>query len=606
MSNSSEHTFHIPVMGVAFTIDTPLKVSHFGISSVVSLVEDNLIEDMRKFYCNKEGEHYEPIKKDDFDARALRITLYLNLLDKIAKKQFEKIKSEKFEKESDIVKYFELLPNSAQLKVLYNQMVEMEEGEEKTAIQQLLRSKISAGAIDVNIMTKCDRINYTKDGQPLAAEYSDALAALRGFANSRLNSAVIFSAGMNPKLYSYCESFEDFFPDENGKLNKRIILKVSDYRSALIQGKFLAKKGLWVSEFRVESGLNCGGHAFATDGYLLGPIMEEFRLKKNELAAELLEMCNQALLQKGKTIFHKRPELRITVQGGIGTANENNFLLEHYKVDGTGWGSPFLLVPEVTNVDDETLQDLVRARQEDFYLSDSSPLGVPFNNFRRASEDRIRRLRIDKGRPGSPCHNKYLSFNTEFTEQPICTASRQYQSYKIKQLESQNLPEDILTSEIKKVTDKECICQGLGTAVYKKNDLPTPHKVEGISICPGPNLAYFSNLSTLREMVDHIYGRKSVLMPEHRPNMFINELKLYIDYLKNDITKSLNEVSAKKQKYFNTFKENLLSGIEYYKSVGAAMLNETEQYRKRFQEALHNYEIMVRNIYIPEPVAVLS
>jgi hypothetical protein len=51
----------------------------------------------------------------------------------------------------------------------------------------------------------------------------------------------------------------------------------------MIQGNFLAKKGLWISEYRIESGLNCGGHAFATEGMLLGPIMEEFKLKKNDL-----------------------------------------------------------------------------------------------------------------------------------------------------------------------------------------------------------------------------------------------------------------------------------------------------------------------------------
>ena len=51
----------------------------------------------------------------------------------------------------------------------------------------------------------------------------------------------------------------------------------------MIQGNFLAKKGLWVSEYRIESGLNCGGHAFATDGFLLGPILEEFHQKKEQL-----------------------------------------------------------------------------------------------------------------------------------------------------------------------------------------------------------------------------------------------------------------------------------------------------------------------------------
>src|SRR5690606_10807648 len=96
-------------------------------------------------------------------------------------------------------------------------------------------------------------------------------------------SALVLSAGFNPSLYSYLASFDDFLPDENHQINKKIILKVSDFRSALIQSKFLAKKGLWVSEFRIEFGLNCGGHAFATEGYLLGPILEEFKNRRSEL-----------------------------------------------------------------------------------------------------------------------------------------------------------------------------------------------------------------------------------------------------------------------------------------------------------------------------------
>ncbi|MBP1655129.1 MAG: hypothetical protein H6Q28_1685, partial [Bacteroidetes bacterium] len=41
------HTFHIPVLGLAFSVDTPLRVARFGISSVVSIVDDILIERMR-------------------------------------------------------------------------------------------------------------------------------------------------------------------------------------------------------------------------------------------------------------------------------------------------------------------------------------------------------------------------------------------------------------------------------------------------------------------------------------------------------------------------------------------------------------------------------
>ena len=92
-------------------------------------------------------------------------------------------------------------------------------------------------------MTKVDKKNYFKK-EELPSEYNDAHAGLRGYANSDLASSVIFSAGMNPRLYGYIAQFNDFFPDESGYIKKKIILKVSDYRSAVIQGKFLAKKGI--------------------------------------------------------------------------------------------------------------------------------------------------------------------------------------------------------------------------------------------------------------------------------------------------------------------------------------------------------------------------
>src|ERR1035437_230970 len=317
MTKSEQHTFHIPVMGLGFTIDTPLKVARFGISSVVSIIEDILVEQMRKFYCEQEEEEYIAIPHEDIDHRAKRITAYLNLLNKIVIKQTERLKAEPFTEGSEIVKYFEMLPDDSSLRLSYWEMTKMEEGVAKELTQRKLREKIVAGAIDVNIMTKCDRMNFAKDGTLLPVEYADAMAALRGFASSDLSSSVVFSAGLNPRLYTYCESFKDFFPDENGYLKKKIILKVSDYRSALIQGKFFAKKGLWISEFRVESGLNCGGHAFATDGILLGPILEEFKNKKSEIEDELLSMCNNALIAKGHESFAQSPKMKITVQGGI-------------------------------------------------------------------------------------------------------------------------------------------------------------------------------------------------------------------------------------------------------------------------------------------------
>ena len=231
-----------------------------------------------------------------------------------------------------------------------------------------LKENISLGSIDVNIMTKVDKVNYTK-GEKLPSEYNDAHAALRGFAESDLDSSVILSAGMNPRLYGYIEQFEDFYPDENGNIKKKIVLKVSDFRSAFIQGKFLAKKGLWVSEYRIESGLNCGGHAFATDGYLLGPVLEEFKERRNELIESTYQILIQSLESKNRPVPNTVLPLKITAQGGVGTAEEHQFLIDNYNLDSVGWGTPFLLVPEATTVDNPTLEKLMGAKEEDLYLS---------------------------------------------------------------------------------------------------------------------------------------------------------------------------------------------------------------------------------------------
>ena len=61
MNNNSYHKFHIPVMGLAYTIDSPVKVARFGINSVISIVEDRLVEMMRKNYYPAINMPYYPI-----------------------------------------------------------------------------------------------------------------------------------------------------------------------------------------------------------------------------------------------------------------------------------------------------------------------------------------------------------------------------------------------------------------------------------------------------------------------------------------------------------------------------------------------------------------
>ena len=78
-------------MGLAYTIDTPIKVARFGISSVISIMEDRLIELMRSYYYPTMGMSYTPISTHEEDYRARRITDYLNLVQTIVFKQIEKI-----------------------------------------------------------------------------------------------------------------------------------------------------------------------------------------------------------------------------------------------------------------------------------------------------------------------------------------------------------------------------------------------------------------------------------------------------------------------------------------------------------------------------------
>ncbi|MGE5519340.1 MAG: hypothetical protein ACM3VS_05370 [Candidatus Dadabacteria bacterium] len=559
------HNFHIPVLGLGYTIDTPLKVARYGISSVLSIVEDELIEDMREYYCLQNDLEYTRITEKDPDHREKRITAYLDLLYDLVTDQFSKMKASAFEEGSDIEKYFELLPEESPTRKDYLAMKSMEEGSEKFALQQQLRQSMVCGDIDVNVMAKLDNVTYTESGERMPDEYCDAVAALRGFAKSKSPGSVVFSAGYNPRLYNFAEQHENFYPGANDHLTKKIIIKVSDYRSALIQGKLLAKKGLWVSEFRIESGLNCGGHAFPTEGILMGPILEEFRMNRVAMKEELFQLCNEALAAKGKAKFSHIPVQRITAQGGVGTAREHELLLNYFELDSVGWGSPFLLVPEVTNVDEGMLQLLATAQPGDYYLSNASPLGVPFHNFRKTTSEVQRKERIAKHKAGSPCYKKYLSSDTEFTEVPICTASRQYQHLKEKQL-SATLSGPELDVQLQKLGEKECLCEGLTSSVRLKNDMKLTHKLSAVTICPGPNLKWFSGIFSLKEMVDHIYGKISLNNSLYRPHLFVNELKLYVDYLKNQISETASALNEKQVKYFQKFRTNLLKGIEYYKS----------------------------------------
>ncbi len=605
------HSFHIPVMGTGHSLDTPIRVAPFGISSVISLVDDKLCENVRKHYAEEYQFEYTKIGNSESDGRAKRITAYLNLVDDIVNIKFEALKELPFHAENDKKKYFDLLPNESSLKIDYLKMLEMDTGDAQATVEQDLTSRMSKGSIDVNIMVKLDKSNYDSNGDLLPDEYSDANSALRGYAESKLDSAIIFSAGMNQRLYSYMSTFKDFFRDATGHIKKRVVIKVSDYRSSLIQGKFIARKGIEVSEYRIESGLNCGGHAFASNGYLLPVIMQEFKDNREQLGPKVMPMVKKFYKKMDWAFVGEENAPRITVQGGIGTSGENERLLKEYNMDRTGWASPFLLVPEATPIDDTTRTLLKNGTEKDFYLSEASPLGVPFNNVKNSGSGLWTQANVDNGKPGSGCPKGFIRFNSEFTDKPICTASRKFQKEKLVEIDASEMSREEKDAAVAYVHVKECICHNLGNgALIYLNEAKEEKAPQ--SICPGPNTAWFTREYSLSEMIQHIYGTIDSLVPTERPHMFAKEIMMYVDYFGKqvrDCSHTSDEVRT-----LVAFKNNFKAGLEYCKtvaenavskkneniaSISAAVVSEGARFDEiyaQFEENVTRFDEQISNI----------
>jgi hypothetical protein len=564
---SEGHTFVIPVMGTGHTADSPIRVASLGISSVISLVDDWLLEELRAHYAAQYGLPYAPIARQAEDGRARRITAYLNLVDDIVERKMEALRALPFGQDNAKARYFRLLPDGSQLKAQHQQLLAMPLGAERERVAQALTERMLPGSIDVNIMVKVDRVNYGRDGAPLDDTHRDAQAALRGYAQSRLRSGLVLSAGINQPLISYMTQFPDFYRGADGQPKKRIIVKVSDFRSARIQGRYLARKGLEVAEYRLESGLNCGGHAFATAGLLMPTILDEFAYKRDELVESTMPDIRSYYAERGWDLPQAALEHRplFTVQGGLGTHGEAQRLHQAYGADQTGWGTPFLLVPEATCVDETTRGLLARAGAADLWVSDASPLGIPFGNLRGSGSERLRLARIAAGTPGSPCPKGHGVTNIEFTEHAICISSRQYQRLKLAQLDALDLPESEKEKRRALITARSCICDHLGNGarialgIADEQDAPQ-------AICPGPNLAWFDRTYSLEEMVDHIYGRGPGLVPGDRPHMFAQELVLYVDYYSKLVDSASS--TAQERQYLAKYAAQLQEGMSLLETLG--------------------------------------
>lgn len=554
------HYLHIPVMGTGYSADTPIRVAHLGITSVISILDDSLLERLRQFYSLQFDWPCDEIRSTAPDCRAQRITAYLNLVKKIVDRKLDETKRQPFFEENEKQKYFDLLPETAPLKIAYRQLLAMPPGPQRQGREQLLTDRMTAGAIDVNLMVRLDRPRYTPSGQPLGEEFSDAKSALRGFALSELNAAMVFSAGVNKGLFSYLTRFPDFYRDATGQIRKRIILKVSDFRSALIQGKFLAKKGLEVAEYRIESGLNCGGHAFFSAGKLLPDLLGEFKAYRGRLAEEFQPAIQAFYDQQGWDYRTAQgdPAPLVTVQGGIGTHGEILRLKNDFEMDFVGVATPFLLVPEVTRVDDQTRELLRHAGEDDLYISDVSPLGVPFNNVRNSGSEKWIEKKAASTTPGANCTKGILALNSDYAPF-ICTASKEYQRLKLAEIESLGTSVEVKAAMRQATVNKACLCEQLGNSALIALGLKTAGANAPQAVCPGPNIAWFNRIYSLQEMIDHFYGRGASLVPAERPHMFVKELVMTVDFFEKLIETA--DGSAREAERLAGIRANIEAGM---------------------------------------------
>jgi hypothetical protein len=562
-------------MGTGFSIDTAFRIAKYGIT-VCGHSDWLLLERMRKFHCERLGEPYEEISLKEPDCGVKRIVAWLDLMDRTIDAQIAALRQAEFAPGTDLTRYFELLP-PGELRAEYEAMLAVVDPAERKRAEDALRPKVVRGEVQFNIMTKVD--GDTPRGKRIAPKETTAVLGTRGFAKSTIEGSIVYSAGMNPRLYAALAEMDEFRENEEGRLRKRIILKVSDYRSAEIQAKYLAKRGIWVSEYRVESGLNCGGHAFATQGLLMGPILDELHAKRDALLERLLPIYNKAMEKRGRDPIPAPHPVKVSVQGGIGNAAENRMMFDRYHVDETGWATPWLLVPEVTNVDPETRQQLSDAKDGDVYLSGASPLGIPFWNLRNSKSERQRLARIAAGQTGSDCPRWWLKlYNTEFTAKPICVASEAYQSRKLAQLEAEEHSDEMRQRLRDRVLAKSCICVDLAGAA---------EEVVGVdagavtAICPGPNIVNFSKITTLEEMVGHIYGRNNLITNPDRPHQFVREAEINVDLLAQEIEETEAGIEApvtlpsRTPEYFQKYVDNLNASFDYYDEQAPTIFGDT-------------------------------
>ena len=568
-------------MGTGFSIDSALNIARYGISSTVSVVDDLMCRDAHIHHAIVNGDTYFPPAEGENQIVA-HIRDYLEYIDGVIQRDSAQLRSSPLEDTvGGLGRYYELLPPESELSGLYNEWQDAT-GERKAELEATLRSAAVPAEIDVNVMVLVNRTPYVK-GEPVPYDQADAFTAVQGFAEADINGSIVFSAGLNPKLYSYAADTGAFYPSEDGKTSKHVTLKVSDYRSAESQGRMFAKKGILVSEFRIESGENCGGHTFATKGKGMGPTLQEFVDNKDALYDMLVKLANKARKKRDIPLLGESEGFRVTYQGGLQSHDEVALLKNLYGIDGYGTGSSSLLVDEIANLDTEHVERLALARRDGFKHGGSSPTGIDFWILKSSQAEIDRQARVANGDFGYACTKGFLKLEPKMSDVPICTASKAYERKAVDFIEELDLSDEDRATLFDQVTDKLSICKMLGHGAeinYGNAEGKTP------IVCSGPSAADFDRSYTLEEFMGHFYGIGDDIRAKERQNghVFVNELEIMIDSYsdvvdRHQLALRLQEnpraaeieanlgIKPMEQKVLDAYQEGFGATFEYYNTL---------------------------------------
>ena len=182
----------------------------------------------------------------------------------------------------------------------------------------------------------------------------------------------------------------------------------------------------------------------------------------------------------------------------------------------------------------------------------------------------------------------YGRLNREYGTQVVCNGSSLFQKNKIKEKGSSD-----------QITEKACLCMGLAATAVINYGVET-RESKGVSICPGPNMAYFSQELSLEDMSYHIYNDNEGIVRIDRPHMFVNELGMYLKYLSQKIEEHKKDWGRKSGKYLNGFTSNMNDGISYYQelfsSIGDTFNSVKESAIKSLNDAADSMQKMGEEI----------